>query len=109
LAGPKQVFRQKDDQGFFQRDLIGLHDDSVAGSESLLVSVMRDGKRLVEPEPLDRIQRRFRREFGQLPEIYKDIDGSRKYPVAIAPRLQELQDLVREEIREKELTPVEWN
>jgi nicotinate phosphoribosyltransferase len=103
LAGPKQVFRQKDEQGLFKGDLIGLLEEEVADSESLLETVMQDGKRLLPPEPLPKIQERFREEFNLLPEAYKDLEGNPNYPVEITPQLQALQDQVRREIGEKEL------
>jgi nicotinate phosphoribosyltransferase len=102
LAGPKQVFRQRDEQGF-KGDLIGLLEEEVADSESLLETVMQDGKRLRPKEPLSNIQERFREEFSLLPETYKDLEGNPNYPVKITPRLQALQDQVKREISEKEL------
>jgi len=103
LAGPKQVFRQRDEKGFFKGDLIGLLEEEVADSESLLATVMKDGKRLFPPQPLPKIQEVFRNEFSLLPETYKDLEGNPSYPVKITPRLQALQDQVRREIGEKEL------
>lgn len=103
LAGPKQVFRQRDERGLFRRDLIGLRDESVADAEPLLVPVMKEGKRLLESQPLLEIQERFRKEFAQLPETFKDLQGNPSYPVEITRRLQALQDQVSKEIREKEL------
>ena len=105
LAGPKQVFRQRDEQGFFKGDLIGLLEEEVADSEPLLETVMQDGKRLLPQEPLPKIQERFREEFSLLPEIYKDLEGNPNYPVKITPQLQALQDQVKQEISEKELGP----
>jgi nicotinate phosphoribosyltransferase len=102
LAGPKQVFRQRDELGF-KGDLIGLLEEEVADSESLLETVMQDGKRLRPKEPLSNIQERFREEFSLLPETYKDLEGNPNYPVKITPRLQALQDQVKREISEKEL------
>ena len=103
LAGPKQVFRQRDEKGLFQQDLIGLHDETVDEAEPLLVPVMKEGKRLLEPPPLAEIQQRFREEYVQLPETYKDLQGNHNYPVLITFRLQALQEQVTKEIREKEL------
>jgi nicotinate phosphoribosyltransferase len=103
LAGPKQVFRQRDDRGFFSRDLIGLFGEDVADSESLLIPVMKDGRRLLPPEPLPSIQKRFCEEFALLPRTYKGLEGNPNYPVEITSRLQTLQEQVSKEIREKEL------
>ena len=103
LAGPKQVFRQRTKDGFFKRDLIGLLDEDIAESESLLVPVMKDGKRLFPAEPLPKIQELFRKEFALLPETYKDLQGNPNYPVEITPQLKALQDQVIKKISEKEL------
>ena len=105
LAGPKQVFRQRDEHGLFRGDLIGLLDEEVVDSESLLETVMRDGKRVLPKEPLPEIQKRFKEEFNLLPETYKDLEGNPNYPVKITPKLQALQDQVKREISEKELGP----
>jgi nicotinate phosphoribosyltransferase len=107
LAGAKQVFRLEDERGFFKRDFIGLQEESVSQTEPLLVPVMREGKRLLEPESLDNIQQRFREEFARLPDRYKDLRGTHKYPVEVTAGLQLLQDQVSEEIRQKELGSVE--
>jgi nicotinate phosphoribosyltransferase len=103
LAGPKQVFRQRTKDGFFKRDLIGLLDEDIANSESLLVPVMKDGKRLFPAEALPKIQELFRKEFALLPETYKDLQGNPNYPVEITPQLKALQDQVIKKISEKEL------
>lgn len=103
LAGPKQVFRQRTQDGFFKRDLIGLLDEDIDDSESLLVPVMKDGKRLFPSEPLPKIQELFHKEFALLPETYKDLGGNPNYPVEITPRLKALQDQVIKKISEKEL------
>jgi nicotinate phosphoribosyltransferase len=103
LAGPKQVFRQRDEQGLYRGDFIGLPDEDIVDSEKLLVPVMKGGTRLLQTEPLNEIQERFRKEFSLLPETYKDLQGNPNYPVEISPRLQALQDKVRDDIRKKEL------
>ena len=103
LAGPKQVFRQRTKDGFFKRDLIGMLDEDIADSESLLVPVMKDGKRLFPSKPLPRIQELFRKEFALLPETYKDLEGNPNYPVEITLRLKALQNQVIKNISEKEL------
>jgi nicotinate phosphoribosyltransferase len=103
LAGPKQVFRQRTKDGFFKRDLIGLLEEDIADSESLLVPVMKDGKRLFPAEPLPKIQELFRKEFALLPGTYKDLQGKPNYPVEITPQLKALQDQVIKKISEKEL------
>jgi nicotinate phosphoribosyltransferase len=103
LAGIKQVFRLKDERGLLRKDLIGLHDESVPEAEPLLREVMKEGKRLLPPEPLDVIRERFLEEFGRLPERYRKLRGAKKYPVEATPRLLALQEEVTREVRRKEL------
>ena len=102
LAGAKQVFRRVDGRGLFSRDFIGLYDEDISESKPLLVPVMKEGKRLIAPTPLQQIQQRFRKEFDQLPDKYKDLRAEPAYPVELTERLQALQDRVSQEIREKE-------
>jgi nicotinate phosphoribosyltransferase len=102
-AGVKQVFRLQDDRGLLWKDLIGLHGESVPEGEPLLQEVMKEGKRLLPPEPLDLIRKRFLEEFGRLPETCKKLRRAEKYPVEATPRLQALQEEVTREIRRKEL------
>ena len=42
--GAKQLFRQRNSQGQLERDLIGLRDEHVVGTEALLRKVMESGK-----------------------------------------------------------------
>ncbi len=44
--GRKQVFRFKSGDGFLSHDVIALEDEAFPGAESLLVQVMREGRRL---------------------------------------------------------------
>ena len=102
LAGIKQVFRLKDDRGLLRKDLIGLQNESVPEGEPLLQEVMKEGKRLLPPEPLDDIRQRFLEEFGRLPERYRKLRRAKRYPVETTPRLQALQEEVTKEVRRKE-------
>jgi nicotinate phosphoribosyltransferase len=103
LAGAKQVFRRLDAQGLLNEDLIGLRNQTVPGTEPLLIPVMRQGQRLLAPEPLDTMQQCFLREFDKLPYRYKILAGNEHYPVRMTPQLLALQDQVSRQIREKEL------
>jgi nicotinate phosphoribosyltransferase len=42
--GAKQLFRQRNDQGQLGQDIIGLRDERIAGTETLLGKVMEGGK-----------------------------------------------------------------
>jgi nicotinate phosphoribosyltransferase len=75
--GAKQVFRGNGG------DVLGLRDEPAPqGTEALLVPVMRGGRRLAAPEPLERAQRRFEVDLDALPE------GARRVHEPVAPPLR---------------------
>jgi nicotinate phosphoribosyltransferase len=104
LVGDKQVFRFLTNEGKLKRDVIGLRDDDIRGSEPLLRKVMVRGKTVGRAAALPLIRKRFLREFAALDEEYKSIRGNaRTYPVSLSPRLRRLQTKVKQNVREQEL------
>jgi nicotinate phosphoribosyltransferase len=91
LPGRKQVWRQDD------RDVVGLHDESVPG-RPLLVQVMRDGARTGPPEPLDAVRDRCVDALAALPPQLRALEPAEGplWPVDTAPGLRALADAVRE-------------
>ena len=101
LVCQKQVFRVTRDNHLVE-DFIGLKDEKLAG-EPMLQTVMRNGRRLHSPEPLDLIQERFRLELAQLGDRFKVISAPDEYPVLLGKALQELQTEVTRQTIQKEL------
>ncbi len=101
LVCQKQVFRVTRDDHLVE-DFIGLKDEKLAG-EPMLQTVMRNGRRLHSPEPLDLIQERFRLELAQLGDRFKVISTPDEYPVLLGKALQELQTEVTRQTIQKEL------
>ncbi len=67
LPGAKQVFRTFDGSGLFAEDTIGLRGESAPqGSESLLVDVMKEGRRIFT-ESLEETKRRCVASMKKLP------------------------------------------
>jgi nicotinate phosphoribosyltransferase len=96
--GKKQVFRQCDSQGKLQRDIIGLRDENLPGTEPLLHKVMDRGK-VVPPQPtLDDSRTTLRQEFASLPESAKAIRNPISYPVEFTPKLSTLLEQIEQEI-----------
>lgn len=95
LPGRKQVFRTfADDEAY--ADIVGLAGEPLAGTP-LLAEVMRDGKRVGEPEPLAAIRTRCKAETARLPAALKVLaQAERPYPVEISPALLELERVTRE-------------
>lgn len=86
--GRKQAYRYYSD-GRFQKDILTILAELLDG-EPLLQPVMRAGKRLAPPEPLDAIRARCAAQLKALPEALKALESSSDYPVEISPELVRL-------------------
>jgi nicotinate phosphoribosyltransferase len=92
LPGRKQVWRLDD------RDVVGLHDESVSDGRPLLVEVMRGGRRTGPPEELDTIRDRCLDAVAGLPPWLQSLEPVDEplWPVDTAPGLRALAAAVRE-------------
>ena len=97
LPGGKQVFRTKDANGMFAKDIIALDDEELPGGLPLLEEVMKDGKRTAPPVTLDEVRERFQDDFASLDERFKVLNNPPRFPVAISGKLERLTAEVREE------------
>ncbi len=89
--GRKQVYRHYDPAGKMMEDVMTLESDVLPG-KALMVPVMRQGKRVNPPEPLDALRARTERELAALPDILKKLEPALSYKVKISPTLQKLAD-----------------
>jgi nicotinate phosphoribosyltransferase len=91
LPGRKQVFRFKDKQGNFKKDVIALADEKVQG-EPLLIKVMENGNVTYDFPSLDKIRATTSENLSKLPEKYKKLTDASTYPVELS---EALEDLIR--------------
>ena len=93
VPGPKQVFRYRDADGRYVRDVIGVAGERPPDSdaEPLLTEVMREGKRLEQPQTLAQLREGFKQEFDRLPDEYKTLRSPPQYPVDTTAGLEALQ------------------
>src|SRR4030043_823915 len=91
LPGRKQVYRFKDKQGNFEKDVIALTDEKVKG-EPLLVKVMEKGEIIYDLPSLDEIRVTAAKSLSKLPEKYRKLTGAPTYPVELS---QDLEVLIR--------------
>jgi nicotinate phosphoribosyltransferase len=102
--GRKQVFRFAEKDGKFSMDVIGLDTESFPGSDSLLVPVMRAGKRIAaaDQNPLAAMERAQSRHFAdraRLPERTVALSQAQPaFPVRYSERLEDLRDQVRQAV-----------
>lgn len=101
--GRKQVFRYTTKRGEFDGDRIALDGESPNGGVPLLVSVMRNGKRTLPPEPIAALRSRCSAGLASLPEKYRRIDRQEKYPVKYGKSLERMLDKVRRRVRKSAL------
>jgi len=102
LPGRKQVYRFKDKNGNFSKDIIALADEKVKG-EALLVKVMEKGEIIYDLPSLDEIRATAAESLSKLPEKYKKLTGAPTYPVELS---QDLEILIRK--LQKKLTKTDF-
>jgi nicotinate phosphoribosyltransferase len=87
--GRKQVFRRFDADGRMHSDVLSLEGDQLEG-ESLIVPVMKEGRRLSPAEPLQRSRQRALADLKRLPEALKSLAAAPAYSVAVSEALKSL-------------------
>lgn len=84
--GKKQIFRQRDENGKYVKDVVGLESEKIIG-EPLLKKVMSQGRIVCEMPTLEQLRKRVMRNLSELPEKYKDLRKASKYPVEFSRNL----------------------
>jgi nicotinate phosphoribosyltransferase len=102
LPGRKQVYRFKDKNGNFEKDVIALADEKVNG-EPLLIKVMEKGEIIYDLPSLDEIRTTAAENLSKLPEKYKTITGASEYPVELSQNLERLIQKLKEKILKTEV------
>ena len=98
LPGAKQVFRVQNQDGRFERDIIGLEEDRLPGGEPLLQTVMEDGRRTGPSPTLDEIRSRLVHDLSRLDDHHKRLYNPPRYPIDVSPKLRSLITQVQEKI-----------
>lgn len=98
--GTKQVYRFRDANGMFVRDLIACSGERVQGGEPLLQPVLREGKRVIQPsESLQKIRERARSQLELLPSAVRKLSDPATYEVKFSAELERLlQEVKREQM-----------
>jgi nicotinic acid phosphoribosyltransferase len=91
LAAPKQIFRFKNSQGYYEKDIIGHRSEDIAKGEKLLRQVMSKGRISLELPGLKGIRNSFKSHFALLPEPYKQLNNCPNFPVSVSPKLMAIQ------------------
>jgi len=102
LPGRKQVYRFKDAEGNFERDVIALADERVEG-DPLLRKVMEKGKLTYNLPSLEEIRANASANLAKLPEKYKRVKAANEYPVDISKNLDDLIRQLRRKLTQEEI------
>jgi nicotinate phosphoribosyltransferase len=86
--GRKQVWRAYDANGRMAGDILSVETDKQPG-ETLIVPVMRGGKRIAPSPTLAQIRERAARDLARLPEPLRELEPG-DYPVKVADALRAL-------------------
>jgi nicotinate phosphoribosyltransferase len=92
--GKKQVYRLHGVKGQLEKDVIGLREENMPGTELLLVKVMESGKAIAPLLTLEDSRKTFREEFAQLAPSTKAVRNPVPYPIDFSPRLKTLREEV---------------
>jgi nicotinate phosphoribosyltransferase len=84
--GRKQIWRSTGGDRRMRGDVLSLENDTQPG-DSLIVPVMRAGKRLGPAPTLAQIRERAARELARLPEPLRRLEPGFAYPVLVADAL----------------------
>jgi nicotinate phosphoribosyltransferase len=108
LPGRKQVFRFKDEKGFFTKDVIVLSNEKMEG-EPLLVKVMENGKIICDLPSLSEIRATASENLAKLPEKYKKLTRAPTYPVELSQVVEDLIEKLRRKLTKTEaLKATKW-
>jgi len=103
LPGRKQVYRYKDSNGNYVRDVIALDSEKLLDAEPLLVKVMSEGKMTYTLPSLNQIIDFAANNLAMLPEKYKAFTNAEVYIVELSQKLHELVKTLHEKIVKNEI------
>ncbi len=86
----KQVYRIYDNDGKFNKDIIGLPDE-VFDAAGLLLPVIKKGKVVYKTPTIQEVQKAAKRNVSLLPDRFKRLDCKASYPVTVSRRLSRIR------------------
>ena len=98
LPGKKQIFRKRDRNGNYAKDVIGLENERIEG-ERLLKEVMRDGRIACETPTLEMIRKTTLKNLSELPEKYKRLRNPSRYRIELSDRLTSKRNQVSDGLK----------
>ncbi len=103
LPGRKQVYRFKNAEGNFEKDVIALADEKVDG-EPMLVKVMEKGTITCDFPSLSEIRAAAAENHSLFPAKYKTVTGAAEYPVELSQNLEKMMENLRKKLLTTEVS-----
>ena len=103
LPGRKQVYRFKDAEGNYVKDVIALANEKVDG-EPLLIKVVDKGKLTYKLPSLNETRTYASENLSKLPEQCKALTNAQEYPVELSLNLQNLIKTLKQQITQNEIS-----
>lgn len=101
LPGKKQVFRQVSQEGMYVKDIVGLENEKING-DLLLVKVMENGRLTCSLPTLEESRSSCLLNLSKLPDRFKRLRNTSKYPVRLSPKLRQIQKDLASQIMKAE-------
>jgi nicotinate phosphoribosyltransferase len=98
LPGKKQIFRRRDEDGRYVKDVVGLEDEKISG-ERLLKKAMEHGRIVGEMPTLEELRKTALKNFSELPEKYKELRKAAMYPVELSRKLMAIEKQLADRLR----------
>ena len=99
LPGRKQVYRMRDANGMFVKDIIAADGefDNEPNLSPLLITYIDNGKLVKELPSIEWIQNRVKRGMTEFSDELTDPLASATYPVELSPRMKEMIEIATSE------------
>lgn len=103
LPGKKQICRFRNEAGPITKDRLTLEDEPVPpGGQPLMIPILEKGRRVAELPSLEQIRQQAAEHWQRLPQGYKDLQETRRFPVEPSEELRALLRRVRSQYEGKE-------
>jgi nicotinate phosphoribosyltransferase len=102
LPGRKQVYRFRDKEGSFEKDIIAISDEKVEG-EPLLVKVMDQGKLIYNLPTINEIRTMASENLSKLPAEFKALTNAPVFPVELSQKLKNLIEATKSQLIKNEI------
>ncbi|MGO8806883.1 MAG: nicotinate phosphoribosyltransferase [Candidatus Bathyarchaeia archaeon] len=103
LPGRKQVYRHRDANGKFEKDVIALSNEEVE-AEPLLIKMMEKGKLTYALPTLEKIRDYAAKNLADLPEEHKALTDALIYPVELSRDLLNLVKTLKRQLTANEIS-----